>query len=468
MSSNQNNRDTKAKTSSFSRRLLALTPWVLAVLFVPSRHATAQPLILIEGHVDIGVIYSGEQLAWRFNADGASSEGGNVGDLAGLYAADELVVRVPTSVRFSSPPFPGNPNVTGSGSGPFWILPSSGGLSNVPFLGWSWDFGISSPPQLNLSQWQNSRITIELMDASMPTEGNFSVWVGGTNYLSTFNPSLTNAPNVPAGSNSLVLQSHNHYNWGFTRAGVYDLTFRASGTHLSDGSKSSEATFRFLVGDETELPGDSATVVGASIVHSGWTGQGESIDTQKQLAKEGLGPRTLDLVHLINSSHGINGLAFDIQDLGDASSLSLSDFVFQMSPQETFDPNDHPPEQWTSAPEPSSMEVVAGSPSRILVRWPNNSIINRWMRVSLLATPSTGLAELEVYYVGHLLGETTGVDGGLFTVNFSDISAIRSLVGQTVEAGNAADIDKNGSVSFGDIGSMRSNVGTQLPAIAIE
>jgi hypothetical protein len=71
------------------------------------------------------------------------------------------------------------------------------------------------------------------------------------------------------------------------------------------------------------------------------------------------------------------------------------------------------------------------------------------------------------YYIGHLLGETTGPANGVYTVSFSDITEIRNVVGQSVNASSIADIDKNGTVSFADISLMRPNVGNQLSNITI-
>jgi hypothetical protein len=81
--------------------------------------------------------------------------------------------------------------------------------------------------------------------------------------------------------------------------------------------------------------------------------------------------------------------------------------------------------------------------------------------------PNTGLTQPEVYYIGHLLGETTGASGGVYTVSFADISPIRAAVGQSVNAGSIHDIDKNGTVAFADISTMRPNVGVQLTNITI-
>jgi ELWxxDGT repeat protein len=225
-----------------------------------------------------------------------------------------------------------------------------------------------------------------------------------------------------------------------------------------------------------QLPGDQASVqasyvyhVGSSFVNSGIE---NALDTSKQLAKEGQEPLTLSYDNLINSSRGINGLVFDIQNLpgGPSANLTVDDFEFQMSPTGAFIEADHPPANWSNAPAPSSISVVAGSqssPDRVVLQWPDNAIANRWLRVTVKASANTGLLEAEVYYIGHLLGETTGASGGVYTVSFADVSPIRAAVGQSVNAGSIHDIDKNGTVAFADISAMRPNVGVQLTNITI-
>lgn len=207
------------------------------------------------------------------------------------------------------------------------------------------------------------------------------------------------------------------------------------------------------------------------VYHGGWTGSGtppwNRIDTAKTLVKEGTGPQLLTYDNLINTSQSINGIVFDIENLPDAGILSVEDFEFQMSPQGAFDVGANPPANWQAAPAPSSLTVTPGSPDRVLIQWPDQSIMNRWLRITVLANEETGLAQPETYYIGHLLGETTGPSDGVFTVSFADITPIRAEVGQTVDASSITDIDKNGTVSFADISAMRGNVGKQLTQISI-
>lgn len=211
-------------------------------------------------------------------------------------------------------------------------------------------------------------------------------------------------------------------------------------------------------------------VVDAFVYHKGssfaFEGVEAALDTVKSLAKEGPTPQTLTYDNLVNTSRGINGLAFDIANLP-PSSLTVADFEFQMSPQGAFELGVHPPESWQLAPTPASLSVNSAATSRVVIDWPDLAIINRWLRVTIKANANTGLEQAEVYYLGHLRGETTGLSGEIYTVAFADITAIRSSVGQTVSVGSIFDIDKNGAVAFSDISAMRGNIGVQLSNITI-
>lgn len=212
-------------------------------------------------------------------------------------------------------------------------------------------------------------------------------------------------------------------------------------------------------------------IVQSFVLHAAWSGPGGSLedqlDTETQLLKEDTQPQSASLANLINSAHGINAVAFDVQCLPAAAELTAADFQFQMSPQGAFDLSDNPPSAWSPAPTPDSLSVIPGQPDRIVIYWPNNTIQNRWLRITVLATFNTGLSEDQVYYLGHLTGETTGLDDGVYSVTFGDISPIRAQVGQSAAAGSKFDINKDGLVTFSDISAMRSNVGAQLTNITV-
>jgi hypothetical protein len=214
----------------------------------------------------------------------------------------------------------------------------------------------------------------------------------------------------------------------------------------------------------------NSTIQQSYIYHAGSSftagGIAAALDNSKSMAKAGPLPIELTLNNLINSSRGVNGLVFDFEGLP-VTSLAAADFEFRMSPQGAFASSSHPPGSWQLAPAPASITVLPGALDRVALQWPGNAIANRWLRVTVRANSNTGLAAPETYYVGHLLGETTGPVSGVYTVAFADITPIRSAIGQIAGVGSANDIDKNGTVAFADISAMRASVGAQLTNITI-
>lgn len=218
---------------------------------------------------------------------------------------------------------------------------------------------------------------------------------------------------------------------------------------------------------------NAPVTVQAKVFHSGFTGSAtphwDAIDNNKQLARQGLGIGQLTIDNIINSSHGLNGLVFDFENQQNVDTLSLQDFEFQISPQGPFDQDQNPPDQWQFSAPPSAFTLsqpLAGV-NRALIKWPNNVIQNRWLRIVVRATPATGLSEPVVFFIGHLTGEGTGVEDSIFSVSFQDYLVIRSELAQIVGAGSSKDIDKNGMVQFADMTTMRVALATQLPAITI-
>lgn len=203
-----------------------------------------------------------------------------------------------------------------------------------------------------------------------------------------------------------------------------------------------------------------SVILNSFVMHGGGTFTGDNrIDTGKSLAKEGPTAQTLSFANLISTSRGINLVSFDVQDL--AGTVTAADFAFQMSPQGAFTESTNPPSGWGVAPAPTSVVITtSGTNSRVTIAWANNVIENRWLRLSVLANANTGLASSQVFYLGHLRGEVTGVQSGQYIVNNTDAAAIASRVsGNNVPVTSIYDLDKNGRVLNADIGAMSAGIG---------
>ncbi len=208
-----------------------------------------------------------------------------------------------------------------------------------------------------------------------------------------------------------------------------------------------------------------------------------ALDTSKVLAKETNSPQTLGYSNLINTTRGINGLVFDVDFLA-SNSLNASDFEFRWSPQGGFDATLSPnqPGNWdlvSAAPSAIDISTLGGNSKRIRLEWGDNQIENRWLSVTLHANANTGLLEDNVFYVGHLHGETSGLQTGnataqphlrFFVTNLNDVIAIRSNLSATaVVVTNPYDLNKNGVVqNLGDVTGARSALSNQLTNIQIQ
>jgi hypothetical protein len=70
---------------------------------------------------------------------------------------------------------------------------------------------------------------------------------------------------------------------------------------------------------------------------------------------------------------------------------------------------------WTAGPAPASVTVRRGAgvngSDRITLTWPDGQVQKTWLRVRVLPTANTGLAQEDVFYFGNWPGETGNKPG---------------------------------------------------------
>lgn len=257
---------------------------------------------------------------------------------------------------------------------------------------------------------------------------------------------------------------------GYSSTGTFYIGMRTDDLgNIAESNESNNGPgFYPITYDWDSFAINPASLVNSAIFYGEWNGWGPGL-TDKVLAREGAAPQTLSYSNLLNTAAGITSLSFYMDSLTNVNAISASDFEFQVSPLGAFDELANPPSNWMAAEVMPTVTAGRGfgTSSTISMAWPPQSILNRWLRVTLKANQNTGLVAPEVFYVGHLLGETTGASNGIYTVSFADVTEIRSRVGQDATSSSWYDIDKNALVSFADISAMRGNIGTQLANITI-
>ena len=168
--------------------------------------------------------------------------------------------------------------------------------------------------------------------------------------------------------------------------------------------------------------------------------------------------------HYANFEHGINGVMVDISTL--AGSVSAADFTFRVG-------NADDPTTWSLAPTPTSITVRTGAgqsdSDRITIIWPNESIQDQWLQVTVRATTATGLAAADVFYYGSAIGDTgDGTSNALVTA--ADVIAIRDNPrgeGHRADIANPYDINRDRLVDAVDVILARDNATGPLDVLRL-
>ena len=106
----------------------------------------------------------------------------------------------------------------------------------------------------------------------------------------------------------------------------------------------------------------------------------------------------------------------------------------------------------------------AGGSARVTIAFPDNTVQNTWLQVTVLANAATGLSANDVFYFGNAIGDvgvgnTTGATGRI-RVNATDTGAVRtnqSTLPNSAPVTNIYDINRDGRVNATDTGLVRSN-----------
>ncbi len=204
--------------------------------------ANADIVVYTDGHADIGVTGVPGNYTMKIELDEI-----------GTFAPSQVVTRVPDGVRttFASVPSDISPTGLVAGQpGSIWILPQ---IQNelYPWPGLSLE-GIGG----------TGTGTFRLLSASMPAGGNFSLWSWGTfappNFWMTTADGINPVVGPGADTVNLNIGSHAHFNFGFTVAGIYDITMDVTGTRNGVDFTTTPGTFRFAVGDSSAVPEPTA------------------------------------------------------------------------------------------------------------------------------------------------------------------------------------------------------------------
>jgi hypothetical protein len=170
------------------------------------------------------------------------------------------------------------------------------------------------------------------------------------------------------------------------------------------------------------------------------------------------GSTPVSFANVSGYSRGINGVMVDVYNL--PADLTAADFVLEMTAPGSAT-------SWLAAPTPTITRRAGagdGESDRVSLVWPDGAIVNRWLRVMLLATPASGLTAARTFLFGSLVGET-GSAAGAFSVDAADVRATRSALGpRPADARSRFDFNRDGRVNALDYAIVRAAQSHKLPA----
>jgi surface-anchored protein len=206
-----------------SNYIMRAVAGLIFVLCAAATHSLANPAYLTSEHVDLRILY----------ADSPTNPLSLVardGDNRVSYNTNEVYLVVNESARYELPA--GTP--FGDAGDPLWILPQSH-VSGTLYLGLSSE-GIPAGVF-------NGALELRLISVQGP--GHFFLWQADQ----------FGAPDVRMNSRdgvgsedktSLMVESHEHVNWGFSSTGAYYITLEASGVKHGETTRVSSAAATFV------------------------------------------------------------------------------------------------------------------------------------------------------------------------------------------------------------------------------
>jgi polygalacturonase len=149
--------------------------------------------------------------------------------------------------------------------------------------------------------------------------------------------------------------------------------------------------------------------------------------------------------NLSNYSNGINGIIIDMANLPPNTTLQPSDFQFATG-------NASDTTTWTTLPTAPTITLLTptGSITPVDLTWPNHTIQNTWLQITVLATADTGLSANNVFYFGNLVGKVPDTSSPE-QVTALDLATIEQNIVGTATITNPYDINRDGSVDAEDL-----------------
>jgi subtilisin-like proprotein convertase family protein/subtilisin family serine protease len=335
----------------------------------------------------------------------------------------------------------------------------------------TWDWSLSTTDQLPsttvLITIDDGRFGIsetefefEVENAAPTLTIDNSALVGGVTQAAinsgTWSDVAADIVTLTSSAGSITKNDDGSWDWTYspTIAESIDVTITASD---EDGGSTSDS-FSFEA-----IP----VVVGSGVFYENATGSNfdssggaeASRDTSKVPLRPG---QSSSFANYTNYYRGLNGLIIDVGGLPASSSpaeiLSNLDFA-------TWNAIDDAGFVSLPTEDLPAVEILSGAGSdgstRVKLTFADNAVENTWLRTTIKAGSTTGLAADDVFYFGNVIGEMgIGNTSTRLRVNAADTIAVRtnqSIFANSVGPTNRYDVNRDGRVNAADTILVRVN-----------
>jgi surface-anchored protein len=264
------------QTDCINASAVPLPRVILFALSALPASALTPPTDLLYGHYEIHVDYAlspgAPDQGWRFSV--SYDEDGDFSSGNGVVRLDPESTVILTAPRTSAvvPSPAGVFSRFGPSGTPLWVLPQSN-LLGAPFLG----VRTTMPAGLfqarvgnNYSPSSQGSISLRLVSVTgtgPDAGGKFATWKAEAFGSSVFSFDTTDGIGAGDEIPTIPVSSHTHYNWAFTRPGLYRVTLEAKGKLMpAQGNvlTSAQKTFLFAVPFSSRVAGGQLRVVAAA------------------------------------------------------------------------------------------------------------------------------------------------------------------------------------------------------------
>lgn len=309
--------------------------------------------------------------------------------------------------------------------------------------------GTDSP--VNVQSLTVNNVAPVLTRANATLTGNVGAALSNTG---TYADVPADTVSLTASIGTIVNNGNGTWSWSFTPvAAVSNQLVTITGSDEDGGSSSVTFTFTAVVA--------SASVATRGVRYLGATGA--SASTSLATDKVALLPgQSSTFANYTTYSRGLNGIVVDVNNLpaGTTNAQMLASLQFA---------------QWNGlgvvnfAALPGaavpSVSILSGGgvggSARVTISFPDNSLQNTWLQVTVLANVNTGLSTNDVFYFGNVIGELNiGNTPTRLRVNGQDAALIlanQSPGANTAPVTNIFDLDRNGRVNGQDYAIVLAN-----------